>query len=1118
MSLSLCRKRRSKENSDASTVCTNISTAATQGNHTSAKQLKINELAADPLANNAVAQDNIPTCSQAKRQKRIEVRQSNASSSQIALDTFRCGKINKVVLVNFMCHAHYRIEMHPRVNFMVGRNGCGKSAILAALVVGMGGRARATNRSTALHSLIRNGQSTARVEITISNEGPEAFRPEEYGDEITIVRNITQTASNYKIKNAHGRVVSDKFDELKRIIEIHNIQVDNPAFVMNQDSAREFLKDMEPKKNYQLFLKATQLDSIQDQLYKCYYEYQDHKQRLKHIEKKLEQDQQRIAELESEHRKLLSFAQLKHEINQKRSEYEWSLVSHLEQEINKVEEALVEALSEREKLEEQSLRKNEIENERKTEIDRCMEIIHLNRAEYSEKNEKCQSINARLKEKANNCHSLKYDVENYKKRVSHLESIIVDLQQNIAQRSKSMGVEELRRRNEAELETLRKTHRENKAMSISAKREHEIFVENKSQKEEECRNFKLQMDNCGRRIDKLKRDIANLQANKKNRYSIYGQEMQALLDEIERHCRARKFSDRPRGPIGSYLDVPEQKYRDVVENQIGGLLRAFIVNNTADRVLLNSIIRQRLPNMQVTIVTAKFSNKVHDVRSGRVRPPPGTYLLYDVIKCRDPVVMNCLIDQLSIETILLTDTKHVAENFTMQQEQVPHNLRKIIVATEPALEYYPDPRFRMYSFKIRPARFIQVNVDECIRQLEQEYRRIENERLGFQDSFAESERDLRNSIQQLKEKLALMQKHTVEVTQLEQRIADLENYEYPDTNESCVLQKELAENEEKLQKYLQTLEQKKRECTLAENEKQNVEIELRKHMDKLNEIQAKIREKENESNELQMRLRNLSTNYQKFEDKKRRIDECVQTEEANKKRKQKELDNQLKVANKRGERIDTERAPDDILDDIKISEVKLRQGAPIKEDPKKLEEEIKRSKRTLTVDRSTLKTFKLVAEQLRQSQSKRMYFVKSFKGHMVTMLQYTFNNVLSKRRFTGSIEVNHKEQTMEISVVPRDNHIEDAVTNTRALSGGERSYTTVAFLISLWACVDHPFFFLDEYDVFADEVNREYMTLLLKNEGQKRANRQFVFLTPQDMSIEATDFIRIHRLAEPIRN
>lgn len=64
-----------------------------------------------------------------------------------------------------------------------------------------------------------------------------------YGDEITIVRAITQSASNYKIKNAGGRVVSEKLDELKRIMDIHNIQVDNPAFVMNQDSAREFLKE-----------------------------------------------------------------------------------------------------------------------------------------------------------------------------------------------------------------------------------------------------------------------------------------------------------------------------------------------------------------------------------------------------------------------------------------------------------------------------------------------------------------------------------------------------------------------------------------------------------------------------------------------------------------------------------------------------------------------------------------------------------------------------------------------------------------------------------------------------------------------------------------------------------
>lgn len=65
-----------------------------------------------------------------------------------------------------------------------------------------------------------------------------------------------------------------------------------------------------------------------------------------------------------------------------------------------------------------------------------------------------------------------------------------------------MGVEELRQRNETELETLTKEQAENKAMSESAKREHEIFVENKSQKEEECRNIRSQIENSSRHIGK----------------------------------------------------------------------------------------------------------------------------------------------------------------------------------------------------------------------------------------------------------------------------------------------------------------------------------------------------------------------------------------------------------------------------------------------------------------------------------------------------------------------------------------------------------------------------------------------------------------------------------------
>lgn len=45
-----------------------------------------------------------------------------------------------------------------------------------------------------------------------------------------------------------------------------------------------------------------------------------------------------------------------------------------------------------------------------------------------------------------------------------------------------------------------------------------------------------------------------------------------------------------------------------------------------------------------------------------------------------------------------------------------------------------------------------------------------------------------------------------------------------------------------------------------------------------------------------------------------------------------------------------------------------------------------------------------------------------------------------------------------------------------------------------------------------DEVNREYMTRLLIDEGRKRVLRQYSFLTPQDMTLTPESFIKIQNL------
>jgi len=68
------------------------------------------------------------------------------------------GIIERVECYNFMCHEHFYIELGPLINFIVGKNGSGKSAILTAITLCLGGKASATNRGQSLKNFIKEGK------------------------------------------------------------------------------------------------------------------------------------------------------------------------------------------------------------------------------------------------------------------------------------------------------------------------------------------------------------------------------------------------------------------------------------------------------------------------------------------------------------------------------------------------------------------------------------------------------------------------------------------------------------------------------------------------------------------------------------------------------------------------------------------------------------------------------------------------------------------------------------------------------------------------------------------------------------------------------------------------
>jgi len=88
-------------------------------------------------------------------------------------------------------HRHLKVDLTPGVNFVVGANGSGKSAIVMALQAGLGCRASASGRnSNTYKNNIMNGCDTAVVKIMIANGGSDPFKYGEFGETIVVERRL----------------------------------------------------------------------------------------------------------------------------------------------------------------------------------------------------------------------------------------------------------------------------------------------------------------------------------------------------------------------------------------------------------------------------------------------------------------------------------------------------------------------------------------------------------------------------------------------------------------------------------------------------------------------------------------------------------------------------------------------------------------------------------------------------------------------------------------------------------------------------------------------------------------------------------------------------------------
>ncbi|XP_042487447.1 structural maintenance of chromosomes protein 5-like isoform X2 [Macadamia integrifolia] len=145
-------------------------------------------------------------------------------------DDYLPGNIIKIELCNFMTFDELIVKPGPRLNLVVGPNGSGKSSVVCAIALGLGGEPQLLGRSSTIGAYVKRGEESGYIGISLRGYASE--------QKISIKRKIdTHNKSEWML---NGNVVSKK--DVVEIIQRFNIQVNNLTQFLPQDRVCEFAK------------------------------------------------------------------------------------------------------------------------------------------------------------------------------------------------------------------------------------------------------------------------------------------------------------------------------------------------------------------------------------------------------------------------------------------------------------------------------------------------------------------------------------------------------------------------------------------------------------------------------------------------------------------------------------------------------------------------------------------------------------------------------------------------------------------------------------------------------------------------------------------------------------
>ncbi|EFE29612.1 DNA repair protein Rad18, putative [Trichophyton benhamiae CBS 112371] len=971
------------------------------------------------------------------------------------------GIIERVDCYNFMCHEHFSVELGPLINFIVGKNGSGKSAILTALTLCLGGKASATNRGQSLKSFVKEGK-----------EGDGAYLPDTYGESIIVERHFTRSGSSgFRLKSKSGTIISTRRADLDYITDYFALQMDNPMNVLSQDMARQFLSTSSPAEKYKFFMKGVQLEQLdhdyhmmEESIDQLQVKLHDHQEQLKVLESNRNNARARLAQSDRHE-------SLRARIRHLRSQTAWIQVE--EQERPQIRDSLVAEIAETrariEQLESEAENRDAEFQAADQEVNEAREAVRVAKEAQAAIDDSKAEIKQRYDEAVKERTGLQR-----KAQQAMIREHIMDNKRTIADTEKQIEEENAR------LEALNggataaklKELEETRAAALTAK---EKYNEHK-QGAEDLQKAVSEADEAASKkrgpigmkkteITDAENQLRTLMRDSRDQQDGFNERMPLLLRAI---AAEQGFDQAPVGPLGQHVRLLQPKWSSILENAFGTTLTSFVVTSKRDMNVLSGIMQR------VNCVCPIFiGNSQGRIDTTNHEPDSKFDTALRVLEIDNDMVRRQLVINHGIEQMLLIENVEEASKIMFDGAR-PRNVRRCYCIDSRdrrrgihlAFNRTGDPsQSPIPAFTGRPRMKTDIDIQirlqrEVIDTLKRDLGRLEQE--------------YRAAVQHLQRQKQLLSIHknqehelSVESQRAEDRVDDLKEAIDKDRNQDGRLEaltSALREAEEELKLHERSFEDCVNARDVATTKVKEIKRELAAKDTEISRVSEDTRKAENElsvkANKRHTALVGKNDAIAKTDTAKAQVTQIERKQEDTATR----IADFIQKASMVSPRVpidagETETSLAEKLErlDRDLRRYDSQMGASREEIAAAAAEADAKYERS----QNEIVGFRTLAQMLKNSLVHRQERWQKFRAHITSRAKIQFIYLLSERGFRGRLLANHKKKLLDVQVEP-DSTKDSISRGAKTLSGGEKSFSQICLLLALWEAMGSPIRCLDE--------------------------------------------------------